>query len=82
MYIDGSYDMIHIGHISTLKKAKEIENAYVIVGLHDDDEIQEKKGRHYPLLSLQERVLSVLALKFVDEVIIGAPWKLSKSMID
>ena len=28
--------MIHIGHIATLKKAKELGD-YLIVGLHDDD---------------------------------------------
>jgi ethanolamine-phosphate cytidylyltransferase len=81
VYIDGSYDMIHIGHISTLANAKS-KGDYLIVGLHDDDIISEKKGRHYPLLSLQERVLSVLAIKFVDEVIIGAPWKVTKTMME
>jgi len=33
-------------------------------------------------LSLQERVLNVLALKNVDEVIIGAPWKVTENMIN
>lgn len=27
-------------------------------------------------------MLSILAIKFVDEVIIGAPWKVTKAMID
>lgn len=33
------------------------------------------------MLNLQERVLNVLALKYVDEVIIGAPWQVSQNMI-
>lgn len=38
VYIDGSYDMLHIGHIETLKKARELGD-YLIVGLHDDEVI-------------------------------------------
>eukprot|EP00825_Cyclidium_porcatum_P023910 TRINITY_DN26489_c0_g1_i1.p2 TRINITY_DN26489_c0_g1~~TRINITY_DN26489_c0_g1_i1.p2 ORF type:complete len:161 (-),score=54.92 TRINITY_DN26489_c0_g1_i1:355-837(-) len=39
------------------------------------------KGNNYPVLSLQERVLCVLALKYVDDVIIGAPWVVTEAMI-
>ncbi|EGR30650.1 hypothetical protein IMG5_126990 [Ichthyophthirius multifiliis] len=77
---NGSFDMIHIGHISTLQKAKEFGN-YLIVGLHDDDVISDKKGNSFPILSLQERVLSILAIKYVDEVIIGAPWDINTTKI-
>lgn len=33
-------------------------------------------------MNLQERVLSVLACKWVDEVVIGAPYSISKEMLD
>lgn len=77
VYIDGSYDLLHNGHIATLKNAKAMGD-YLIVGLHDDETINSIKGSNYPILSLQERVLNVLAMKYVNEVIIGAPWKLSE----
>ncbi len=32
-------------------------------------------------MNLQERVLSILALKYVDEVIIAAPWMITDHMI-
>ncbi|KAJ6331398.1 hypothetical protein OIU76_009886 [Salix suchowensis] len=32
-------------------------------------------------MNLHERSLSVLACQYVDEVIIGAPWEISKDMI-
>lgn len=70
--MDGSFDMLHIGHIKTLQKAKEL-GTYLIVGIHDDETINKEKGSNYPILNLQERVLNILALKFVDDVIIGAP---------
>ncbi|PNX94147.1 ethanolamine-phosphate cytidylyltransferase, partial [Trifolium pratense] len=39
------------------------------------------RGLHRPIMSLHERSLSVLACRYVDEVIIGAPWEVSKDMI-
>jgi ethanolamine-phosphate cytidylyltransferase len=32
-------------------------------------------------MHLHERTLSVLACRYVDEVIIGAPWEVSKDMV-
>lgn len=69
-----------MGHIKTLQKAKEL-GTFLLVGVHDDELINEKKGSNYPILNLQERVLNVLSLKFVDDVIIGAPWKITENMI-
>ncbi|KAF9595835.1 hypothetical protein IFM89_005321 [Coptis chinensis] len=39
------------------------------------------RGAHRPIMNLHERSLSVLACRYVDEVIIGAPWEVSKDMI-
>ena len=43
--------------------------------------INKIKGKNYPILNLQERVLNLLALKFVDEVIIGVPYKVNEQLI-
>lgn len=45
---------------------------FLLVGLHADEDISEQRGRHLPLMDLHERSLSVLACKYVDEVVIGA----------
>jgi len=34
-----------------------------------------------PIMHLHERTLSVLSCRYVDEVIIGAPWEVSKDMV-
>jgi hypothetical protein len=39
------------------------------------------RGAHHPIMHLHERSLSVLACRYVDEVIIGAPWEVTKDMI-
>uniref|UniRef100_A0A0E0RD19 ethanolamine-phosphate cytidylyltransferase n=1 Tax=Oryza rufipogon TaxID=4529 RepID=A0A0E0RD19_ORYRU len=43
--------------------------------------VHSTRGPHRPIMNLHERSLSVLACRYVDEVIIGAPWDVSKDMI-
>jgi len=81
VYIDGIFDLFHIGHIETLKKAKE-QGDYLLVGVYEDKVANQLKGSNYPIMNLHERTLSVLSCKYVDEVIIGAPYKLSKDMLE
>lgn len=80
VYIDGAFDILHIGHVETLRKAKELGD-FLYVGCHDDDTVHKFRGKNYPILNLNERVFNLLALRYVDEVIIGAPWKITEDMI-
>lgn len=80
VYIDGSFDILHIGHIETLKKAKEAGD-FLYVGVHDDCTVNKYRGKNYPILNLQERTFNLLALKYVDEVVIGAPWTITEDLI-
>jgi len=80
VYIDGSFDLFHIGHVSTLRKARSLGD-FLIVGIHDDQIVNFHKGANYPIMNLHERVLNVLACKYVDEVVIGAPWKVTEDLI-
>ena len=36
------------------------------------------KGFNYPIMNIHERTLSVLAYRCVDEVVIGAPYSVTK----
>lgn len=80
IYIDGAFDILHIGHIESLRKARELGN-YLFVGVHDDATVNKHRGKNYPILNMQERVLNLLALKYVDDVVIGAPWKVTADII-
>jgi ethanolamine-phosphate cytidylyltransferase len=73
VYVAGGFDLLHNGHIDILKKARE-HGEFLYVGVWSDEVVQHFKGRSYPLLSLHERVLMVLACKYADDVVIGAPF--------
>lgn len=80
VYIDGAFDMFHCGHIETLAAARALGD-FLLVGIHDDATVNAHKGRNFPIMNLHERTLSVLSCKYVDEVIIGAPWAVTEDMV-
>ncbi|PVU93599.1 hypothetical protein BB561_003161 [Smittium simulii] len=69
------------GHIQFLKKAKDLGD-FLLVGIHDDITVNSVKGGSLPVMNLQERVLGVLQCKYVDEVIIGAPYSVTKDVLE
>lgn len=80
VYVDGGWDICHPGHIELMKKAKELGD-YLIVGVHEDECVRQYMGKDYPLNTLHERVLNLLACKYVDDVIIGAPFVVTDKLI-
>jgi ethanolamine-phosphate cytidylyltransferase len=80
VYMDGAWDLFHCGHAEILKKVKE-RGGYLIVGVHSDTLVSQRRGSNLPLMHLLERVLSVLGCRFVDDVLIDAPYEVSPEMI-
>lgn len=80
VYLAGSWDMFHAGHAAVLEKAREYGD-YVIVGVHNDSVVNEVMGQNLPILTMQERVLSVLGCKWVDDVLLDAPYVITRDMI-
>ena len=72
VYIDGAFDLFHVGHVEILKAARQ-EGDFLLVGVHTDEDVTKRRGAHLPIMELHERALSVLACRYTDEVIIGAP---------
>lgn len=67
VYVAGAFDLFHVGHLDFLEAASA-HGDYLIVGLHTDPVVNRYKGSNYPIMNLHERVLSVLACKYVSEV--------------
>jgi ethanolamine-phosphate cytidylyltransferase len=79
VYVAGAFDLFNVGDIELLAKVRELGD-FVLVGIHTDREVNERMGGGFPIMNLHERSLSVLSCRHVDEVIIGAPLKVTKDL--
>ncbi len=68
----GTYDLLHVGHINLLRRAKEMGD-YLIVGLSTDEFNAGKHKEAYH--SYEDRKLILEAVKYVDEVIPETCWE-------
>ena len=80
-YTYGSFDLFHHGHVQFLKKARQL-GEYVIVGLLDDPTINSYKGDSYPILSLVERLRSLVSCRYVNAAVVYVPCKLNEEILD
>ncbi|GAA0164806.1 nucleotidyltransferase [Lithospermum erythrorhizon] len=80
VYIDGAFDLFHAGHVEILRNARQ-QGDFLLVGIYGDQTVSELRGARFPLMNLHERSLSVLACRYVDEVIMGAPLVISKDVV-
>lgn len=67
----GVFDVIHAGHVFTLKKAKKLGDLLVVV-VASDSIAKKLKGRK-PVHTQKQRVALVSAVRFVDIAIPGSP---------
>ena len=80
VYLDGAFDLFHPGHVAALKAARAVGD-FLLVGVHSDEDVRARRGVGRPIMDLHERALSVLACRFVNEVVIGAPAVLTEDLL-
>ncbi|GJC98874.1 cytidylyltransferase [Colletotrichum higginsianum] len=62
-------------------KGGDYPPAYVVAGIHSDDEINHWKGINYPIMNIYERGLCVLQCRYVNAVVFGAPFSPTKAYL-
>ena len=67
VFVNGTFDILHRGHIELLNYAKRLGE--VCVGIDTDECVRGKKGRGRPVHNLEERKFFLENLKSVDEVV-------------
>lgn len=65
--VNGSFDLLHPGHIRLLNYAKSLGD-YLLVAVDTDDRIRKLKGESRPYNTQYERTSLLENLKSVDEV--------------
>jgi D-beta-D-heptose 7-phosphate kinase/D-beta-D-heptose 1-phosphate adenosyltransferase len=66
VWINGSFDVLHIGHIKLLEYASTLGS--VKVGIDTDKRIKKIKGENRPFNSLSDRAEFLRSIKYVDSV--------------
>lgn len=69
VFVNGTFDIIHRGHIALLDYAKSLGDQ-LVVGIDSDDRVRLLKGSDRPINSQVERGTLLAALKSVDEVFV------------
>lgn len=68
VFTNGCFDILHAGHVSYLKRARELGDL-LVVGVNSDDSVRRLKGETRPINTLNDRSLLLSALEFVDYVV-------------
>ena len=67
VFTNGCFDLLHIGHLRYLKRAKALGDI-LVVGVNSDSSVQNLKGLERPILPLAERMEVLSGLECVDYV--------------
>ena len=69
VFTNGCFDILHVGHLHTLKEAIQLGDK-LIVGLNSDASVSRLKGKERPIVNQLDRSEMLAALEMVDAVII------------
>lgn len=67
VFTNGCFDILHLGHVTYLEKARKLGDA-LVVGLNSDASVRAIKGRGRPINKEADRAAVLAALYFVDYV--------------
>lgn len=68
VFTNGCFDLIHLGHVDYLEKARALGQK-LILGLNTDDSVSRFKGPERPLQDQHSRARVLAAMQFIDLVV-------------
>jgi D-beta-D-heptose 7-phosphate kinase/D-beta-D-heptose 1-phosphate adenosyltransferase len=68
IFVNGTFDIVHLGHIKLLEYARCYPNSFVLVAIDSDIRVKQLKDNSRPINSQYDRLNLLSALKFVDRV--------------
>ena len=67
VFVTGTYDIVHKGHVEFLKFAAE-QGDWLLVAIDKDSRVREKKGDSRPINNENDRRAVIKAIRYVDDV--------------
>jgi len=65
----GTWDMLHIGHVEYLERARELGD-FLVVGVDSDEKVSSRKGPNRPIVPEMERSLLLAHTRHPDMVVL------------
>jgi D-glycero-beta-D-manno-heptose 1-phosphate adenylyltransferase len=81
VFTNGCFDILHLGHIDYLSKAKDLGDL-LIIGLNTDKSVSKIKGSNRPIQDEYSRAMVLASLGFIDAVVFfgeDTPYNLIKT---
>lgn len=78
IYMDGIFDLFHVGHVEAIKKMKEF-GSYIMIGVVSDEDATDYKRS--PIINELHRVEMIKQCKYVDEVIFPCPMSVTQEFM-
>ena len=67
VFVNGTFDVLHLGHLALLNYAKSLGDK-LFVAIDSDERVRQLKGTTRPIHDTYQRKVMLLNLKAVDEV--------------
>jgi rfaE bifunctional protein nucleotidyltransferase chain/domain len=67
VWVNGTFDVVHIGHIRLLQYAKSFGN--LRVGIDTDLRVKRLKGKERPYNNLEDRIEFLKSIKWIDDIV-------------
>src|SRR3982751_4284638 len=68
VFTNGCFDLLHLGHVDYLEKARALGDKLVL-GLNTDDSVSRFKGPYRPIQDENSRAHILASLQFIDLVV-------------
>jgi D-beta-D-heptose 7-phosphate kinase/D-beta-D-heptose 1-phosphate adenosyltransferase len=69
VWVNGTFDIVHLGHIKLLEYAKQ-QGDFLCVGIDSDSRVKQLKGPDRPLNNENARMEFISSIKYVDKVVL------------
>ncbi|MEQ8517779.1 MAG: D-glycero-beta-D-manno-heptose 1-phosphate adenylyltransferase [Cytophagales bacterium] len=69
VFSNGCFDIVHLGHIEYLQKARNLGD-FLVLGLNSDKSVRMLKGEGRPIIDEASRARLMASMEFIDAVIL------------